>query len=89
MLTLNSNYVALVKCEEPPKEGFQTVDVQDSFVCKGKVAFLPEQPVYLSNHALIVGEVVLFAKYSPDTHEVEQDGMKLKFVNTSDLLAVL
>lgn len=35
------------------------------------------------------GDVILFAKYSPDTHEIEIDGVKCKFVALSDILAVI
>jgi co-chaperonin GroES (HSP10) len=36
-----------------------------------------------------VGDTVLFAKYSPDTHEIEHEGKKYKVVEVSDILAVL
>lgn len=88
-MTINAHYVAVTKVDEPKKEGFETVDVQDSFICKGKVHLLPDAPVYISNRQIFNDNIVLFAKYSPDTHEVEQDGVKMKFVNVNDLLAVL
>lgn len=73
------------KIEEEVKEGFQTVQVQDSFVYKGKVIKLPGTPVYLGNTELDIGNVVLFAKYSPDTQEIEGK----KYVKIVDILDVI
>lgn len=84
-MEININYVVVEKVDEPVAEGFKTVDVQDSFVYKGRITQLPAMHVYMCNKMLNVGDVVLFAKYSPDTFEVE----KMKFVKTTDLLAVL
>lgn len=86
-MKLNDNYIAVEQLEKEVKEGFQTVDVQDNFVYKGRVKFLPDRPVYMGNEPLKLGDTVLFAKYSPDTHEVEE--LKVKFVSTRDLLATL
>lgn len=83
-MILNSNYVLIEKIEEKKEEGFQTVEVQDSFVYKGKVKATPACPCYVDNHGLQVGDIVLFAKYSPDTHEIDGD----KFVLIKDILAV-
>lgn len=38
---------------------------------------------------LQVGSIILFAKYSPDTHEIEHEGVKYKFVAFDDILAIL
>ncbi len=86
---ISANYCLVAKLEEPKAEGFQTVEVQDSFVYKGKIVKLPGMPVHLCNKVLDVGEIVVFAKYSPDTVEIEFDGVKHKFVKLTDLLAVL
>lgn len=75
------------KVEEEKKEGFQTVEVTDSSLFTGRVVNLPEMPVYLGNSPLQVGDIILFSKYSPDTHEIEHEGKKLKFVSTRDILA--
>lgn len=88
-MNVNSSYVLVEKVEEPKVEGFQKLEVQDNYLYKGRIVQLPEVPVFVDNHRLGVGEVVLFAKYSPDTHEQELDGKKLKFVLQRDLLAVL
>lgn len=83
--SINSNYVLVEKIEEVKEEGFKTVEVQDCFVYKGKVKQVPMMTTYVDNHLLSVGDVVIFAKYSPDTHEVEKD----KFVKITDILAVV
>lgn len=82
------NRILVSKIEEEVKEGFQTVDVQDSFVNKGKIE---AKSVYISAalDGLNVGDVILFAKYSPDTQEVEHDGKKMKIIKVDDILAIL
>ena len=90
MKEISINYVLVKKLEEEKKEGFQAVEVQDNFVYKGVIVQIPRsQPVYLGDNHLAVGDVVMFAKYSPDTHEIELEGVKHKFVKISDLLAVI
>lgn len=81
---INSRYILVEKVEETVKEGFQVAAVQDNFVYKGRVKQLPGAPVYIDNHILEVGDIVLFAKYSPDTHEIEGD----KFVKTEIVMSV-
>ena len=88
-MQISNNYVVVEKLENPPQEGFQTVEVTDPSLYKGRVAYLPEMPVYLGNSPLKIGDVVLFAKYSPDTHDIDHEGKKLKFVSTRDLLAAI
>lgn len=88
-MNISNNYILVEKLEEDVKEGFKTVDVQDDYVYKGKVIQVPVAPVYMGNDPLTVGNTVLFAKYSPDTHEIDLDGKKVKFVSTNDILAVL
>jgi len=81
------NRILVSKLEEVKKEGFETVEVQDSFVCKGKVEQIDSlaTPVF----PCVIGDTVIFAKYSPDTHEVEHEGKKYKIINVSDILAIL
>jgi co-chaperonin GroES (HSP10) len=88
-MKISSMYITVEKIEEAPKEGFQAVEIQDSSVYRGRVTNLPEIPVHVDNTALLLGDTVLFAKYSPDTHEVELEGKKVKFIKVSDILAVL
>lgn len=89
-MSINNKYVKVEKFEEETRdEGFQAVQVQDNFVYKGKVIEIPESPVYVDNHKIEVGDVVLFAKYSPDTHEITEKGKTVKFVRAEDLLEVL
>lgn len=88
-MDISIHYLVIEKLEEPAKEGFQTVDVQDSSTFKGKIKFLPAIPVFMGNSQLFVGNTILFAKYSPNTHDIEHEGLKLKFVKIEDVLAVL
>lgn len=88
-MKVSNNYIAVEKFTEPTKEGFTEVEVQDNFIYKGVVTHLPECPVYVGNEPIIVGSVVLFAKYSPDTHDIKDGGKEMKFVSTKDILAVL
>lgn len=88
-MTINSNYVLVERIVEPKVEGFQKVEVQDSFVYKGRVVAVPDKPVFVDNLRLGVGSTVLFVKYSPDTQELNEDGKKQKFVHERDLLACL
>lgn len=88
-MQISNNYIVVEKLEEEVKEGFKTVDVQDNYVYKGKVTHIPEAPVFLGNVQVAPGSIVLFAKYSPDTHEIDLDGKKVKFVGTNDILAIL
>lgn len=89
-MKLLGNRVLVSKIEEPKTEGFQTVDVQDSFVYKGRI----EQLVFghrmrVNDVDLDIGSIILFAKYSPDTHSIPINGKDLKFVEVEDILAVL
>ncbi len=85
MIISNSYIVVEALPKETLTNGFETVEMQDNFVYKGKVSVLPGDTVYIGNKNLEVGDVVLFAKYSPDTHEI--DGKK--WVRITDILAVL
>lgn len=86
-MKVSNSYIAVERIEKEEKEGFAAVEVQDDFVYRGRVAFLPEAPVCMGNEHISVGDTVLFAKYSPDTHEIEHEGKKYKFVSTRDVLA--
>lgn len=88
-MNISNNYIVVEKIEEPKNNGFQIVKVQDSSTFKGKIKFVPEIPVFLGNQRIVIGDVILFAKYSPNTHDIEDDELKLKFVKTEDVLAVL
>lgn len=80
------NRILVSKIEEEKKDGFQTVDVQDSFVYKGMIVSLGD---INSPFPLLTGMTVLFAKYSPDTQEVDVEGQKMKIIRVEDVLAVL
>lgn len=86
-MQVSNNYVMVEKVEEEKQEGFQTVEVTDSSLFTGRITNLPEVPVYLGNERLQIGDIILFAKYSPDTHEVKLKDKTYKFVSTRDILA--
>jgi co-chaperonin GroES (HSP10) len=88
-MDINNKYIVVERLQEEAKEGFKTVEVQDSFVYKGKVVKLPAILVFMGEQQVYTGDTVLFAKYSPDTHEIDFEGKKVKFVNVNDVLAVL
>jgi co-chaperonin GroES (HSP10) len=88
-MQVSNSYIVVEKVEQEKKEGFQTVDATDESTFKGRVTYIPEAPVYMGNSPIQIGDVILFAKYSPDTHDVELEGKKLKFVSTRDILAKL
>ena len=87
-MNISKDYVVVEKLEEPKQEGFQTIVLQDSSTFKGKVKFMSGS-LYVGDKLLEVGDTVLFAKYSPNTHDIEHEGLKLKFVAIADVLAVL
>lgn len=86
---ISNKYILVEKLEETKEEGFQIVQVQDNFVYKGKVVQVPLTPVHMENELVMKGDTVLFAKYSPDTYEVDHEGKKYKFVAVADILAKL
>lgn len=90
-MQISNNYIAVERVYEPEDEEstFKTVEVTDESLFKGKIKYLPEAPVYMGNTPLGLGDIIVFAKYSPDTHEIELDGEVLKFINTRDILAKL
>lgn len=83
--------------EEKKTEGFQTVEVQDSFLYKGRVeqigidcAYSPGEgsSTTVARDVVHEGSTVLFAKYSPHTQTVTIDGQDMKIIRTEDLIAV-
>ena len=92
MSSISAHYVVVKRYVEPVKEGFQTVEPGDNFVYKGIIVNLPDEPCYVSNRQLMRGDIVLFAKYSPDTFEIDDSTFyseKVKMVRRTDLLAVI
>lgn len=89
-MRLSNKYIAVEAVEKEKKEGeFEAVEVQDSFVYKGRVIGIPEAPVFLGNERVSEGDIVIWAKYSPDTHEIEEDGKKIKYVAVADIIRAL
>jgi len=93
--------VLVERVEKEKSDGFETVDVLDDFVCKGRIVQVgvplnrPGMSMTFSTGLtsteddLAVGNVILFAKFSPDTQEVKVDGKELKTVATGDIIAIL
>lgn len=83
------NRVLVSKVEEEKTEGFQTVDVQDSFVYKGKVQPGGFAGGYVAGGSINEGDTILFRKYSPDTETIQHGGQEMKIIRVDDVLAVL
>lgn len=88
------NRILVCPVEEEKKEGaFEVVEVQDSFTNKGQIVQIGTDEVLpsevLSKGLLNVGNIVIFAKYSPDTQEVEVEGKKYKIIKAEDILMKL
>lgn len=81
------NRILVSKIEEPKKEGFQQVEVQDSFIYKGKVEQLSN--MFVTPGGPEVGDIILFTKYSPDNQETIVEGRTMKIIKVEDVLAVL
>lgn len=94
-MTISSNYVVVKKAKQLDRTGeFAAVEVSDDFVYKGQVVALPGNPVHVSNEEVKIGDEVMFAKYSPDTFEMDGKDTdpslseKVKFVKLTDILAI-
>lgn len=92
------NRVLLERIEKEKTSGFEAVEALDQFVSKGRVVQVGEviggDAVILSSNvpfekAFDVGDIVLFAKFSPDTQEVTIEGVDMKVVAVADIIAVL
>ena len=79
------NRVLLERVAKEETSGFETVDVLDDFVSKGKIAQVGGGVV----GEFAIGMVVLFAKFSPDTQEVKVEGRDMKAVKVEDIIAIL
>lgn len=86
MIKILGNRIMVSKVEEIETDGFQTVEIQDSFVNKGKIE---QYKFRLFKRSFYPGDIILFAKYSPDTQEIDYDDKKYKIINVNDVLAVL
>lgn len=90
------NRVLVSRVEEAEAEGFTTVEVQDNFVYKGRVKQISHSasfnesvtPSGTVSPRINVSDIVIFAKYSPDTQDVEIDGEMMKIINVNDILAI-
>jgi len=85
------NRVLVSKIEDEQKEGFTTVEIQDSFLYKGKVEQVGVEwtdssiGIEVNNNRVEVGDVIYFAKYSPHTQDIE--GMKV--IRMEDVIAIV
>lgn len=81
----------LVK-REPKAEvsGFEQVQAVDDFVGKGSIVMLGHEVDEFSVTPMFeVGQVIVFAKFSPDTRTIEHEGEEMKSVLVSDIIAIL
>lgn len=75
--------------EEKKTGGFETVEVQTNFLYKGKVEQLGDSyQTSTTTSKINVGDVVVFAKYSPHTQTVDVEGEEMKIIKVDDILAV-
>ena len=82
------NRILISKVEEEKKDGFQTVEVQDSFLYKGKVEQIGNG-FSISEGPIKEGDTILFAKYSPSTQSIQHEGKDYKVISVDDVIAVL
>lgn len=80
------NRVLVARIPKEKKEGFEQVDVQDDFIYRGKVVGLGQDNPNAPFPS--IGDTVLFAKYSPDTHEVKIGDETFKSVALADILVI-
>ena len=90
--------ILVSKIKEEKKEGeFQTVEVQDSFLYKGKVEQIGEKTrlmtfsesgTNIEDYPVKEGAIVLFAKYSPHTQMISVEGEDMKVIRAEDVIAV-
>lgn len=85
-MKLLGNRVLVARIEKEKAEGFATVDVQDDFIYRGKVVGLGQESAHTAFPA--IGDTVLFAKYSPDTHDVKIGEETFKSVALTDILVI-
>lgn len=83
-MKLLGNRVLITRVKEENTDEFQAVKLQDGFVYKGKVELVSDE-VSIVN----VGDIIQFAKYSPDTQEIDYNGIDAKIIITNDILAIL
>lgn len=89
------NRLLVSRVEDEKKDGFQTVEVQDNFIYKGKVEQVGEDTgmmwtgTSIAEPPIKAGSVVLFAKYSPHSQDVEYEGQRMKIIRMEDVLAIL
>ena len=90
--------ILVSKIKEEKKEGeFQAVEVQDSFLYKGKVEQIGEKTrlmtfsetgTTIEDYPVKEGAIVLFAKYSPHTQMISVEGEHMKVIRAEDVIAV-
>ena len=89
------NRVLVSRVEDKKKEGFQSVEVTDSFIYKGRVEQVGgESGTVWTGQAidepdLREGVTIYFAKYSPHTQDIDHDGAKMKVVRLEDIIAIV
>lgn len=84
--------VLVKRIEKEQTDSFQTVDVIDEFVSRGRIVQLGESLTgnTSSYHTdFTPGKEIIFAKFSPDTQEIKVDGELMKVVAISDIIAIV
>lgn len=84
MMKLLGNRVLVKREPKAETTGFAEVKAIDDFTCRGIVHGVGDE-VEL---AVSPGDIVLFAKFSPDTFTVDFDGEDMKSVLVSDIIAI-
>lgn len=83
------NRILVSRIEEPKQTGFEAVAPTDSFLYKGMIEAVGTGELNQTDHVpMKAGELVLFAKYSPDTQEVMVGDELMKIISTEDVLAI-
>ena len=84
------NRVLVKKISEEKLEDnskFKVVEPIDDFTFSGLVIECGDS-ISKQFKEQILNKKIMFSKYSPDTHDVEFEGEKVKIINVEDVLAI-
>jgi len=84
-MRLLGNRVLVKREAVEDKGGFESVKAIDDFVSRGVVYMVGEDTAFNVG----VGSIVIFAKFSPDTHTITVGEEDMKSVAVSDIIAVI
>lgn len=89
-MDLLGNRVLVRREPEAKSEGFQAVKAVDDFTSRGVIAGIGDEvDTVRQGRRIEVGQTVVFARFSPDTHTVQVDGEDMKSVLVSDIIAIV